>query len=422
MDAVSSTATLVGQPTSVLSACRACLAPDPYLFLPLGLHSPAQMLIRPEDLARQQPSFPLNAQVCLECGLIQIADQIPPDFFRHYLYVPSGAATMHEHFRSLATVLAEQADGGLIADIGCNDGLLLAECNRLGCRTLGIDPAANIAELAREKGVEVEVTYFDPQSAAAIRERHGRAEVIVTTNTFNHIGDLHGFMRAVDELLAADGTFVIEVPRAKELIEQNEFDNIYHEHVSEFSLLSLVKLGAFFGLQVTDVHRLPHIHGGSMRAFLRRSATGLEVQPIVAEMLDEEAEGGMLDAETYDALAARVENIGSELRRILEGLKVRGLRIAGYGASARGNTMITHFGIGAETLDFMVDKNPLKHGLYSPNTRIPILPVEELATERPDVLLVLAWNFLEEIQQQQSAFLERGGKFVVALPTPRVIS
>lgn len=423
MDQVISSARLMQQPEgSVLSSCRACLAESPYLFLPLGDHAPAQMLIRPEDLGLEQPAFPLNAQVCLECGLIQVADQIPADFFRHYLYVPSGATTMHTHFRGLANVLAEVAGrDGLIVDIGCNDGLLLEACNASGCRTLGVDPAANIAELARAKGVQVEVTYFDPDSARELREQHGAAEVIVTTNTFNHIGDLHRFMRAVDTLLARDGTFVIEVPRAKELIEHNEFDNIYHEHVSEFSLLSLVRLGAFFDFVVTDVHRLPHIHGGSIRVFMQRSVANAEARPIVQEMLDEEAAGGMLTASTYDDLASRVDAIGAELRAILDGLKAQGLKIAGYGASARGNTMITYFGIGPEYLDFLVDKNPLKHGLYSPNTRIPIRPVEDLDIAQPDVLLVLAWNFLDEIQQQQEAFLERGGRFVVALPTPRLI-
>jgi SAM-dependent methyltransferase len=422
MDAIS-TATAIheARSSSLMTTCRACLASDPYLFLPLGNHSPAQMLIRPEDLGREQPSFPLDAQVCLKCGLIQIADQIPPDFFRHYLYVPSGASTMHGHFRELADVVAAEAADGLIVDIGCNDGLLLARCNALGCRTLGIDPAENIAEMARSKGVEVETVYFDPETAKTVRETHGPAKVIVTTNTFNHIGDLHRFMRGVDKLLAKDGTFVIEVPRAKELIDHNEFDNIYHEHVSEFSLLSLVRLGEVFDLAVTNVDRLPHIHGGSMRVFMQRRSESPQVQPIVREMLDEEIAGGMLAAGTYDALAERVDSIGAGLRRILEGLKSQGLRIAGYGASARGNTMITYFGIGPDILDFLVDKNPLKHGLYSPNTRIPVRPVEDLETERPDVLLVLAWNFFDEIRQQQEAFLERGGRFVVALPTPRLI-
>jgi SAM-dependent methyltransferase len=405
-----------------LTQCRACLAPEPYLFLPLGNHAPAQMLIRPEDLGTKQPEYPLNSQVCLECGLVQVADQIPADFFRHYLYVPSGAALMQSHFLDFSSVLAARAGNDrLIVDIGCNDGLLLAACNALGCKTLGVDPAANIAEQAKAKGVEVFVDYFHPETARQLLGERGPARIIVTTNTFNHIGDLHNFIAGVDILLADDGELVIEVPRAKELIDHNEFDNIYHEHVSEFSLLSIAKLGAFFDLAVTDVHRLPHIHGGSMRVFLSRKAAGVAPAPIVKEMLDEEAAGGMLKAATYDALAKRVDEMGVELRAMLDELKAQGKKIVGYGASARGNTLITYFGIGTQYLDFLVDKNPLKHGLYSPNTRIPIRPVEALEEEKPDVLFMLAWNFFDEIRQQQSAFEARGGKFLVPLPNPALV-
>lgn len=411
-----------GARTDMLAACRACRAPDPYLFLPLGNHAPAQMLIRAEGLGLEQPAFPLNAQVCLKCGLVQVADQIPPDFFRHYLYVPSGAATLQSHFRDFAGILARRASSsGLIVDIGCNDGLLLAACNALGARTLGIDPAANIAEVAKSKGVDVHVAYFDLGTAATVLANYGPAEIIVATNTFNHIGDLHKFMRGIDILLSGDGTFVVEVPRARELIDHNEFDNIYHEHVSEFSLLSLVKLGEFFDLVVSEVDRLPHIHGGSMRVFMKRRSSGAKPAPIVGEMLEEEAAGGMLDKATYDSLARRVDEIGAELNRMLSELKAKGHKIAGYGASARGNTLITYFGIGPQYLDFLVDKNSLKHGLYSPNTRLPIKPVEAIEAEQPDVLLVLAWNFLDEIYAQQAAFRRRGGKFLVPLPTPRLI-
>lgn len=405
-----------------LTQCRACLAPEPYLFLPLGNHAPAQMLIRAEDLGTKQPAYPLNSQVCLECGLVQVADQIPADFFRHYLYVPSGAALMQSHFQDFSGVLAARAGNDrLIVDIGCNDGLLLAACNALGCKTLGVDPAANIAEQAKAKGVEVFVDYFHPETARQLLTERGPARIIVTTNTFNHIGDLHNFIAGVVILLADDGELVIEVPRAKELIDHNEFDNIYHEHVSEFSLLSIAKLGAFFDLAVTDVHRLPQIHGGSMRVFLSRKAAGVAPAPIVKEMLDEEAAGGMLEAATYDALAKRVDEMGVELRAMLDELKAQGKKIVGYGASARGNTLITYFGIGTQYLDFLVDKNPLKHGLYSPNTRIPIRPVEALEEEKPDVLFMLAWNFFDEIRQQQSAFEARGGKFLVPLPNPALV-
>lgn len=407
---------------SMLSSCRACKAPDPYLFLEYGAHSPAQMLIRPEDMDSEQPSFPLNAHVCLECGLIAVADQIPENFFSHYLYVPSGAATMQSHFEGFSRVIAERAGAdGLVVDIGSNDGLLLAACNALGCTTLGIDPAANIAELAAARGVRTHIDYFHRESANEVKAAHGRAKVIVTTNTFNHIGDLHSFMDAVCILLAQDGTFIIEVPRAKEMLERAEFDNMYHEHVSEFSLLSIAKLGAFFGLEVSDAQRLPNIHGGSMRVFLTRKSAGYAVNPVVNEMLAEEAAGGMLDQDTYDIRVERFDEMGMQLREMLDDLKVQGLRIAGYGASARGNTMITYYGIGTQYLDFLVDKNPLKHGLFSPNLRIPIKPVEAIEEEQPDVLFMLAWNFFDEIKEQQTDFRARGGRFLVPFPEPRLI-
>ena len=406
---------------STLAECRACKAPQPYLFLPLGDHAPAQMLIRPEELGEQQPAFPLNTQVCLECGLIEIADQIPADFFRHYLYVPSGATRMHTHFADFAKVLAGIAGEDLIVDIGSNDGLLLAACNALGCRTLGFDPAENIAALAAERGVETFIAYYTVETARQVLEERGPAKVIVTTNTFNHIGDLHAFMEAICVLLADDGTFVIEVPRAKEYIEHTEFDNIYHEHVSEFSLLSIARLAEFFDLAVTDALSLPDIHGGSMRVFLTRKAAGIAASDTVSAMLAEELGNGMLDKQTYDELAARVAEMGEETRAMLDEMKAQGLKIAGYGASARGNTLITHFGIDTSYLDFLVDKNPLKHGLYAPNTRIPIKPVSAIEEEAPDVLFVLAWNFFDEIYEQQAAFRARGGKFLVPLPSPKIV-
>ena len=409
-------------PASTMDKCRACGAPDPYLFLEYGEHSPGQMLIRPEELDQEQPSYPLNAQACLECGLIAVADQIPEDFFKHYLYVPSGAATMHTHFDDFANVIAERAGtSGLIVDIGSNDGLLLAACNKRGCTTLGFDPAENIAEIAAERGVETYVDYFHPESSKKVLEKYGPAKVITTTNTFNHIGDLHNFMEAVCILLAEDGTFIIEVPWAKEMLERAEFDNMYHEHVSEFSVLSMVRLAEAFDLEVSDVTFLDGIHGGSFRTFMTRKSAGFPIGENVAKMLAEEAAVGMLDKATYDARKAEFDQIGEELRAIFEDLKAQGKSIAGYGASARGNTTITYYGIGAEHLDFLVDKNPLKQGLYSPNTRIPVKPVEAIDEEKPDVLFMLAWNFFDEIYEQQKAFRERGGQFLIPYPKPRLV-
>jgi len=408
---------------STMDRCRTCGAQDPFLFLEYGEHSPAQMLICPDDLKSEQPTFPLNAHACLECGLIAVPDQIPENFFRHYLYVPSGASRMHAHFSEFADVIAERAGPSeLIVDIGSNDGLLLAACNALGRTTLGIDPAENIAEIAAERGVETWVDYFMPETAKAVREKQGPAKVITTTNTFNHIGDLHQFMKGIDILLADDGSFTIEVPWAKEMLERSEFDNMYHEHVSEFSLLSISKLAEKFDMVVSDVTFLAPLHGGSIRVFVTRKAAEFPIGENVAKLFEEELAAGMLSRETYIARKSEFDECGEDVLALLASLKDQGKKIAGYGASARGNTLITYFGIGSQYLDFLVDKNSLKHGLYSPNTRIPIKPVEAIEEEKPDVLFVLAWNFFDEIYEQQEAFRARGGQFVVPLPRPRLIS
>lgn len=405
---------------SLLSGCRACRSENLLTFLPMGDHPLAQAFVPPERRDETQPKFPLDSEVCLDCGLIQVADNVPANYFHHYLYVPSGADTMHRHFAGLADHLVKIAAGGLIVDIGCNDALLLSACKARGARTLGIDPAANLAEHARARGVSVHTDYFGPATADRVREAHGRAAVIVTTNTFNHIGDLHDFMEGVQRLLGDDGTFVIEVPWARDLLDKNEFDTIYHEHVSEFSLLSVEKLADFFGLEVVDAIKLP-VHGGSMRVSLRRRGTARPTA-VVGEMLRQEAAEGMLRAETYTAFADRIDDIGRRLKAMLGEMKTQGLTLAGYGATAKGNTLLNYFQIGPDLLDFVVDRNPLKHGLFSPGMMIPVVGPEAIEGRRPDVLLVLAWNFFDEIREQQSAFLERGGRFLVPLPEPRLVA
>lgn len=401
-----------------LTTCRCCGSENLMLFLPMGAHPPANMFVRPADRDRPQPAFPLNAQSCLDCGLIQVADQIPAGFFEDYLYVPSGAVTMHAHFADLARVLEDHARGGLIVDIGCNDGLMLGQAARNGSRVLGIDPAANLSGLAEAQGVNVHVAYFNPATARIVRAKHGPAAVISTTNTFNHIGDLHAFMDGIDILLDEHGVFVIEVPWAKEILNTDEFDNIYHEHMSELSLLSIARLGEATGFAVVDVTKIP-VHGGSMRVFLRRARLGDTPTDIVAEMIADEQAAGLTDAASYRDFAERVERIRKTLRARLAVLKAQGLTIAGYGAPAKGNTLLNYFGIGPETLDFLVDRNPLKQGLLSPGQLIPVLPPEVLAERRPDYLLVLAWNFFDEIREQLADYEAAGGKFILPL-TPEV--
>jgi SAM-dependent methyltransferase len=407
-----------------MTSCRTCKSDHLYLFLPLGEHPLANGFLREDQLSEPEAHFPLDVHVCLDCGLIQVADQVPAEYFRHYVYIPSSADAMHGHFAGLADTLEQRflgAPDALTVDIGCNDGLFLSFLHERGSRTLGIDPARNIAELARQKGVEVVTEYFTPDLAQQIREEHGPARVVVSTNTFHHIGDLDPFTLGVSQLLADEGVFVVEVPHALDLVEQNEFDGVYHEHVSQHTVKSFVDHFRQFGLEVFDVERLD-IHGGSIRVYARPAKNGASPAPVVREWLVEEARRGLFEEATYDAFRERVEHNREELLKILAELKADGRRIVGYGASARGNTLLNYYGIGVETLDYIVDRNPLKQGLYSPGMHIPVEGAERLAEDDPDYVLVIAWNFADEITRQQKEYLERGGRFIVPIPEARIVS
>ncbi|HYN05824.1 MAG TPA: class I SAM-dependent methyltransferase [Vicinamibacterales bacterium] len=407
---------------STMSACRACKSDHLFMFLPLGSHPPANAFLRADQLDQPEFSCPLDTHVCLACGLIQVPNRIPPDFFRNYLYVPSASETMHGHFeefaRRICGPIVEDPDG-LVVDIGSNDGLFLGFVTRLGWRALGIEPATNLAALARARGVETVNEYFGSDTARDVRARHGAARVITTTNTFNHIDDLHGFMSGVAALLDDRGTFIIEVPHAVDLVEKNEFDTVYHEHVSEFSVKSIVDLLARFDMVVTDVERLP-IHGGSMRVSGRRRTSGVS-STVAAEWIRGEADAGLFEKATYIAFKERVETIRSELMALLHDLKRAGKRLAGYGAPAKGNTLLNYYGIGPDLLEFLADRNPLKHGLYSPGMHIPVVPADRVLETRPDYLLILAWNFADEIMAQQAEYARGGGRFILPIPRPLVV-
>lgn len=409
--------------TTSMTSCRACRSNRMLLFLPLGPHPPANAFLSAANLEVAEAVFDLNTHVCLECGLIQVPNVIPPDFFRNYVYVPSASATMHDHFRALGETLGTRLAGnptGLVVDIGSNDGLFLSQWVGHGGRGLGIEPARNLTEIARGRGVEVVNEYFTPELAASVRQQYGPAAVIVTTNTFNHIDDLHAFMRGVVTLLDTDGIFIVEVPHAGDLVSKNEFDTVYHEHVSEFSVKSLVDLFAVVGMTVVDIEEL-RIHGGSMRVFGRRTERGATPSATVRDWLERERAQGLCETATYDAFRLRVHAIRTELLAILGRLKAEGARIAGYGAPAKGNTLLNYYGIGPETLTFLADRNPLKHGTYSPGMHIPIVPAERVIETQPDYLLILAWNFADEIMREQDEYRRRGGRFIVPIPEPRII-
>ena len=382
------------------------------MFLPLGDQPPANAFLRRDQLALPEARWPLDAHVCLDCGLIQIANVLRADFFRDYLYVPSASDTLHQHFAGLAAMVRQTLANGsddLVVDIGSNDGLFLWRLKGRGGRGLGIEPAANLAHVARERGVDVVTEYFNADTAREVRARYGAARVITTTNTFNHIDDLHGFMAAVMVLLDPAGTFIVEVPYAGDLIENNEFDTIYHEHVSEFTVKSLVDLFVCFDLEVVDIVRL-EVHGGSMRVFGRRRMAGTVPSAAVGDWLFGEERAALFDAATYDAFAERVQAIRVRTLELIETLRGDGRRIAGYGAPAKGNTLLNYYGIGPDTLAYLADRNPLKHGLFSPGMHIPVVPAKRIAEDQPDYLLLLAWSSKDEVMRQQKSTAAEGGR------------
>jgi SAM-dependent methyltransferase len=407
-----------------MTKCRTCQSERLYMFLPLGSHPLANGFLQKDHLTKREPLFPLDVYVCLDCGLIQIRDNVPQDFFRDYVYVPSASSIMHHHFAGFADALTGRyldLPDSFVIDIGCNDGLFLKCLKDRGVRTLGIDPATNIIELAREKGLEIINEYFNPEIASEVKEKYGPASAVVTTNTFHHIDDLDSFTEGVTILLGENGIFVIELPYALEIVKQNEFDGVYHEHLSQFTVKSLVDLFQRFDMEVFHVDLL-EIHGGSMRAFARRKIGSNSVSSVVSELLARETENGLFSASTYDAFRERVEQNKKALVTLLRKLKAEGKKLAGYGASARGNTLLNYYGIGTDLLDYIVDKNSLKQGLYTPGMHIPVFAAEKILEDKPDYVLVVAWNFADEIISQQSEYRGFGGNFILPIPELRIIN
>lgn len=402
--------------------CRACGSRHGSLVLDLGTQPLANNLLRPADLAKTEPRFPLRLFVCPDCWLLQIADLVPPvELFSEYLYFSSFSDAMLRHARTATDhYLANFRLGpqSHVVEIASNDGYLLQNFLRAGVPCLGIEPAANIAKVAREKGIETLVEFFGTPLARQLATQGRRADLILGNNVFAHAPDINDFVAGLARLLKPGGRIVLEFPYGVDFVEKTEFDTIYHEHVFYFTLTPLLPLFRRHGLEIFDVERLP-IHGGSLRLFA--GLPGVHpVRPAVADRLADEQQRGVSRPDYYGGFAQQAARVRTELRALLADLKQHGRRVAAYGASAKGSTLLNYCGIGAETLDFVADRSTYKQGRLTPGTHLPIVGAEQLLARQPDDTLLLTWNFADEILEQQRAYRERGGRFIIPLPRPRL--
>lgn len=404
--------------------CRACEAADVTQILDLGLQPLANNLLRPEDLGKEEPRFPLRLAVCPACRMMQIIDEVPPvDLFSDYVYFSSFSPAWVEHAQKAAERYVEEfalGEESLVIEVASNDGYCLKNFVRLGVPCLGIEPAANIAEVAveREK-VPTLVKFFNSKVAERLVAKGKSADLVLGNNVFAHVPAIRDFVAALKIILKPEGSAILEFPYGVNMIDHREFDTIYHEHVFYFTLTALVPLFQSQGMEIYHVEE-HHFHGGSLRVFAAH--TGAKpVQDSVAWMLEDEQLAGVPGDAYYQNFGERVDALRADLRKLLEDLKAEGKSVAAYGASAKGSTLLNYFGLGPDTLDFLADRSTYKQGKLSPGRHIPIVAPEKLVEAQPDYVLLLTWNFAEEILEQQRAYRDAGGKFIIPIPEIEII-
>jgi SAM-dependent methyltransferase len=410
------------EPNRTEAHCRSCGGKDLSVFLSLGNLPLSDGFLEARQLVENEPRYPLDVAFCASCSLVQILETVPPEelFGADYPYFSSFTDTLLKHSEAnVKERLAERKLNGnsLVVELASNDGYLLQYYQAAGVPVLGIDPAPGPVAAARAKGIDTLEAFFGSEFAAKLAAEGRRADVIHANNVLAHVADTNGFVSGIATLLKDTGVAVIECPYVKDLIEHGEFDTIYHEHLCYFSVTALAALFERHGLFITRVVPLS-IHGGSLRVFVEKQD---RPEDSVKQYLESERRLGMDRLDYYADFSTRVTQIRTELNELLQGLKERKARIVGYGAAAKGTIMLNYVGIGQETLDFVVDRNTHKQGRYIPGVRLPIASPERVLAEQPDYVLILPWNFKDEIMAQQAEYRARGGKFIVPVPRPTII-
>ena len=405
--------------------CRLCNSRLEYSFVDLGMSPLCESFLAAEQLDSMEPYFPLQALVCGECFLVQLKEYVSPEhIFREYAYFSSYSTSWVAHARAYCEMITRRCELGadsLVVELASNDGYLLQHFLPLGVPVLGVEPAANVADVAIKKGIATHVDFFGVRVALDLVADHKRADLIIGNNVLAQVPDLNDFVAGMRLLLKPEGVITLEFPSLERLIANTEFDTIYHEHFSYFSLVTIERLAARHGLNVIDVEELA-THGGSLRVYFAHVGSARAPTNRVADLLAREHRLGLRSLVTYSSFADQVRCAKRRLLAFLIAAKNEGKRICAYGAPGKGNTLLNYCGIGADFLEFTVDRNPYKHGRFTPGMHIPIYPVAAIDTAKPDYILILPWNLQHEIVQQMRHVAEWGGKFVIPIPETTIIN
>jgi len=416
---VEKTATLSGR------GCLSCGAALRHTFVDLGMSPLCESYVAREKLNDMEPFYPLHVYVCDQCFLVQLQEYVSPaEIFTEYAYFSSYADSWVEHMRRYADMISERLGLGaksLVVEVASNDGYLLQHFVKRGIPVLGIEPAANVARVAVEKGIPTLVKFFGEKTARELRAEGREADLVCGANVLAQVPDPNDFVKGLQVLLKPGGVVTIEFPHLMRLMQESQFDTIYHEHFSYFSFLSAETIFAAQGLTLFDVEELP-THGGSLRVYARHAGdTAKPVSERARELRRREIDAGLLRVETYARFGEQVKETKRKLLEFLIGAKRSGKTVAGYGAPGKGNTLLNYCGIRTDFIDFTVDRSPYKQGKFLPGTHIPIHPPDRIREAKPDYVLILPWNFKDEIVQQMAGIREWGGKFVVPIPEVRVL-
>ena len=409
------------------SQCRFCASELQYGVVDLGMSPLCQKHVKPEQANEAEKFYPLHAFVCHECWLVQLEEFAAPDeiFSEEYGYFSSFSDSWLEHARLYTELMIDRfglSSDKLVVEIASNDGYLLQWFVQKGIPVLGVEPSGNVAAAAREKGIRTEGMFFGTQTAQHLAGQYGKADLLLGNNVLAHVPDLNDFVQGMKEMLAPGGVITMEFPHLQRLIEENQFDTIYHEHFSYFSFVAVNRVFAHHGITLFDVQELP-THGGSLRIYGRHTAD--ESKPItdnVRELIQRELQLGMETLEYYATFEEKVKETKRKLLSFLIEAKREGKTVVGYGAPGKGNTLLNYCGIRTDFVDYTVDRSPHKQGNFLPGTHIPIHAPDKITETRPDYVLILPWNLKKEISQQMAHIQEWGGKFVIPIPEVQVLS